>query len=100
MIEHAHQRGGIRRAGDHVEVARGRQAVDKIAARRRAIRVDHRSANVLHIETECIPEHQDQQQRDHEGQVKAAEIADQVQVFLAGDGFDVAQVHEARSPIR
>ena len=91
VVEQVREHGGGGRMGDDVEIDRGIQPADEIAAFRGPVVVDHRGGDVLHVQAERIAEKQDQEQRNDEGQVEAAEVPDEVVVLLAGDGPDLAE---------
>ena len=94
-VEEVRERGAGGWVRDDVEIDGGAQPADEIAAFRGPVVVDHRGGNVIHVQAEGVAEEQDQQERDDEGQGEAAEVADEVEIFLAGDGPDLAQVHGA-----
>ena len=65
-----------------VEIDRGTQPADEIAAFRGPVVIDHRRGDVIHIQAQSVAEEQDQQQRDDEGQIEAAEVPDEVKYSL------------------
>ncbi len=81
--------------GHDIEIDARVQPLDEIAAVRGPVEVDHGRGDVLHVQAEGVAEEQDQQQRDDEREIEAAEIPDEVVVFFAGDGLNSARVHGA-----
>ena len=51
---------------------------DEIAAEVGFVLIHHHGRDVVHVEAQRIAEQQDEQQRDREGQIKAAYIPDQM----------------------
>jgi len=89
----AHHGGRIRQITDDLKIDRGIQPADKIAALPGLIMINNDDFYIFHIKTQGVAEKQNQQQRNNKGQVKTAEVADEVKIFFAGNGLNVFELH-------